>query len=236
MTRGHQVPQAEQQAAPPSEPQGGPQAEQQDVPPQDPAAAAPAAGSRPRDAEARRAEILEAARRSFGRHAYADTTIGAIAQGAGVSPALVMKYFGSKEQLFAQVFTFDDEDARALLDAPLPDLARHMVLRVLSTQTEHGRDPILRIAFSRLHAEQGEAVRENFKARVVGRLAERLPGPDAGLRAEMAVGVLLGLGALYAMVQADELRALPPEQVAERYVPLLEPLLLEQPPTGRSRR
>jgi AcrR family transcriptional regulator len=186
----------------------------------------PQAETRPRDADARRSEILRAARHCFGRHAYADTTIGAIAQRAGVSPALVMKYFGSKEQLFALVFTFDDEDARALLDAPLDALARHMVLQVLATQIEHGRDPILRIAFSRLHEEQGEAVRENFRTRIVARLAERLPGPDAALRAEMAVGVLLGLGVLYAMVQADQVRALTPEEVAARYVPVLEPLLL----------
>ncbi|MEY9964076.1 AcrR family transcriptional regulator [Streptacidiphilus sp. MAP12-16] len=181
--------------------------------------------SRPRDADARRTEILRAARHCFGRHAYADATIAAVAQRAGVSPALVMKYFGSKEQLFAHVFTFDDEEIDALFAAPLESLAHHMVLQVLATQNEQGRDPILRIAFSRLHEEQGASVRANFKARVVARLAARLPGPDAPLRAEMAVGVLLGLGALYAMVQADELRRLAPSDVAERYVPLLQPLL-----------
>jgi AcrR family transcriptional regulator len=180
-----------------------------------------------RDAEGRRADILVAARRAFGRHAYADTTISQIARAAHVSAPLVIKYFGSKEELFAQVFSFE-ADADALFDAPLPGLARHMVLHLLAMQAATGRDPILRIAFSRQHQDQGDQARANFKAQVVERLAERLPGPDAAdrrLRAEMAVGVLLGLGALGAMVQADELRGLEHQQIADRYVPLLQPLL-----------
>ncbi|MFC1413524.1 TetR family transcriptional regulator [Streptacidiphilus sp. N1-12] len=192
--------------------------------PASPQANSPGPATRPRDAEARRADILQAARYAFGRHAYADTTIAGIAQAAGVSPALVMKYFGSKEQLFSQVFTFED-DAEALLGAPLDTLARHMVLHLLATQHGEARDPILRIAFSRLHDEQGRQARANFRAQVITRLAERLPGPDAPLRAEMAVGILLGLGALYAMVQAETVRALTSDQIADHYAPLIQPLL-----------
>lgn len=141
-----------------------------------------------------------------------------------MSPALVMKYFGSKEQLFAQVFTFED-DAAALLDAPLDGLARHMVLHLLAVQDGQGRDPILRIAFSRLHEALGDQAQTNFRTQVVARLAARLPGPDPEVRAEMAVGVLLGLGVLYAMVRVEHLRDLTHDQIADRYVPLLEPLL-----------
>jgi AcrR family transcriptional regulator len=180
--------------------------------------------TRRRDPEARRAAILDAARYCFGRHAYADTTIGEIAERAGVSPPLVIKYFGNKEQLFQQVFSFAD-DAAALLDAPLPQLARHMVLHVLAVQQTEARDPILRIAFSRQHEDQGAQARADFKAAVVGGLAERLTGPDAALRAELAVGVVLGLGALLAMVQADELTRLTPDELVARYEPLLTPLL-----------
>ncbi|MFJ2093535.1 TetR family transcriptional regulator [Streptomyces sp. NPDC087901] len=180
--------------------------------------------ARPRDADARRADILDAARRAFARHAYADTTIAAIAADAGVSPALVMKYYGTKEHLFTQVFTFD-ADASALFDAPLDRLARHMVLHLLATQRGQTRDPILRIAFSRHHLELGGQARANFRTQVIDALAAHLPGPGAPLRAEMAIGVLLGLGALYATVQADQLTRLDPEEVADLYVPLLQPLL-----------
>ncbi|MET9026459.1 TetR family transcriptional regulator [Nocardia sp. NPDC004168] len=187
--------------------------------------------ARPRDADARRADILAAARRAFARHAYADTTIAAIADDAGVSPALVMKYYGTKEHLFTQVFTFD-ADATALFDAPLDRLARHMVLHLIATQRGKTRDPILRIAFSRHHLELGGQARANFRTQVIDALAARLPGPGAPLRAEMAIGVLLGLGALYATVQADQLTQLDPDEVADLYVPLLQPLLCGEAPTG----
>ncbi|RAG87362.1 TetR/AcrR family transcriptional regulator [Streptacidiphilus pinicola] len=181
--------------------------------------------TRQRDPEARRTAILDAARYCFGRHAYADTTIGAIAERAGVSAALVIKYFGNKEQLFQRVFSFAD-DAAALLDAPLEELSQHMVLHVLAVQQGEARDPILRIAFSRQHEDRGAQARADFKTSVVDGLAARLSGPDRALRAELAVGVLLGLGALLAMVQADALTRLTPDEVVARYRPLLDPLLL----------
>src|SRR5438445_12151745 len=55
--------------------------------------------------EARRqteGRILTAARELFGEHGFDRTTVRMIAARAGSDPGLVMRYFGSKEQLFAQ--------------------------------------------------------------------------------------------------------------------------------------
>src|SRR5436190_23846181 len=46
--------------------------------------------------------ILTAARQLFGEHGFDRTTIRAIATAADSDPGLVMRYFGSKEKLFAQ--------------------------------------------------------------------------------------------------------------------------------------
>ncbi len=48
-----------------------------------------------------RAAILEAARRRFGQHGYDGATIRGIAADAGVDPALVHHFYGTKERLFA---------------------------------------------------------------------------------------------------------------------------------------
>jgi len=48
-----------------------------------------------------REAILDAARRSFGAHGYDGTTIRGIAADAGVNPALVHHFYGTKEGLFA---------------------------------------------------------------------------------------------------------------------------------------
>jgi AcrR family transcriptional regulator len=57
-------------------------------------------GRRPGDHTARE-DILDAARQAFGARGFAGATIRAIAADAGVDPALVLHYYGSKADLFA---------------------------------------------------------------------------------------------------------------------------------------
>ena len=63
--------------------------------------------------EKTKAAILKAARERFAASGYERATIRAIAADAGIDPALVMRYFGKKERLFA---------AAAQFDLRLPDL------------------------------------------------------------------------------------------------------------------
>jgi AcrR family transcriptional regulator len=57
-------------------------------------------GRRP-GGESSRGAVLEAARSRFARFGYDATTIRGVAADAGVDPALVMQFYGSKEGLFA---------------------------------------------------------------------------------------------------------------------------------------
>lgn len=174
-----------------------------------------------RDAEATKAAILRAARYLLARHAHADITLKAVAERAGVSAPLILKYFGNKDALFARVMSFE-ADTDALLDAPLEELGRHMVSHLLVSQTEQGADPILRIVFAPLQGEQGDILRANFRTQVSDRLARRLTGPDAGLRAELAVSALLGLGVMYGIARGTHLRATAIEEITGRYAPLVQ--------------
>lgn len=69
---------------------------------------------RSRDAEASRAAILAAARQRFAADGYERATVRAIAGDVGIDPAMVIRYFGTKEKLFAEAADFD---------LRLPDLA-----------------------------------------------------------------------------------------------------------------
>ncbi|TGB14232.1 TetR family transcriptional regulator [Streptomyces sp. MZ04] len=188
-----------------------------------PSDAGPEAPGR-RDAEGTKAAIIRAARHLLARHAHADITLKAVAERAGVSAPLILKYFGNKDALFARVMSFET-DADALLDAPLAGLGRHMVHHLLTGQAEHGADPILRIVFAPLHGEQGDILRANFRTQVAQRLGERLEGPDAGLRAELAVGTLLGLGVMYGIARGPQVRAAPIAEITERYAPTVQDFL-----------
>ncbi|MCS7480663.1 TetR family transcriptional regulator [Umezawaea endophytica] len=68
---------------------------------------------RRRSAPATRAAILDAARVRFGADGFDRVTIRDIAGDVGVDPAMVIRYFGSKDALFAEASAFDME---------LPDL------------------------------------------------------------------------------------------------------------------
>jgi AcrR family transcriptional regulator len=101
----------------------------------------------------RDAEATKAARHLLARHAHAGITLKAVAERAGVSPPLILKYFRNKDALFARVMSFET-DADALLDAPLDALGRHMVRHVLVSRRERGADPILRTAFAPCTADR----------------------------------------------------------------------------------
>lgn len=189
-----------------------------------PRSAACAPGLVRRDAAATKAAITRAARHLLARHAHTDITLKAVAERAGVSAPLVLKYFGSKDALFARVMSFE-EDAEAVLDAPLEDLGRHMVEHLLTSQSERGADPILRIVYAPLHREHGYVLRANFRTQVVRRLGERLPGPDAGLRAELAVAMLLGLGVMYGIARGPRLRSTAIAEITDRYAPAVQACL-----------
>ena len=57
--------------------------------------------------ERTRAVILTAAEELFSEHGYERTTVRDIAARASIDPAMVMRYFGSKDALFARTAHFD---------------------------------------------------------------------------------------------------------------------------------
>lgn len=73
-----------------------------------------------RKSDRTRMAILNAAREQFERHGYDRTSIRAVATAARIDPSMVMRYYGSKDGLFA---------AATHVDLQLPDLtavpARH---------------------------------------------------------------------------------------------------------------
>ncbi|MFI6129869.1 TetR family transcriptional regulator [Micromonospora sp. NPDC051141] len=87
---------------------------------------APASPTRRSDAT--RAAILHAARERFAADGYDRATIRAIAADARIDPSMVMRYYGSKEGLFA---------AAAEFDLHLPDLAQVPPERLGETLTRH---------------------------------------------------------------------------------------------------
>lgn len=63
--------------------------------------------ARPRRSDATRAAIRAAARERFAADGYDRATVRAIAAAAGIDPSMIIRYFGSKEGLFAAAVEFE---------------------------------------------------------------------------------------------------------------------------------
>ncbi|MGW6282772.1 TetR/AcrR family transcriptional regulator [Kribbella sp. NPDC055071] len=171
-----------------------------------------------------RAAILRAARKAFARHPYTVVTLRGIAADAGVSAALIVKHFGSKESLFEQVADFS-EAAELLLAGPDDELGRHAVLTLVNYRRENNQDLLLRVVFAAGSGDERALIREHFRDQVTRAFAARLTGADAGLRAELITAQLLGLGATLAVDKTGPVATASPETIADVYAPSLQALI-----------
>jgi AcrR family transcriptional regulator len=173
-----------------------------------------------------RPAILEAARGLFAERGYDRTTIRAVARTAGVDPALVLHFFGSKQELFLAVveLPFEPEAvAPALLADPDEAGARlaHFLLGVL--EDPGGRDRVTGIV--RAAASEPAAarlVRELIGRRVLGAIAGSLGSADADLRATLVGSQVVGLVMARYVVGVEPLASLPAEAVARAIAPNLQ--------------
>lgn len=149
--------------------------------------------SPPRRSDATKAAILAAAREQFAAGGFQGATIRGIAAAAGIDPAMVMRYYGNKEKLFA---------AAAEFDLRLPDLSALPRGRVGAALVEHFLDrwegdetlmALLRTAVTNDAA--AERLRSIF-ARQVAPAVMRLSGAPraaAAARAGLIASQILGL-------------------------------------------
>ncbi|MFD7294402.1 TetR family transcriptional regulator [Streptomyces sp. NPDC059897] len=154
---------------------------------------------RSHDPEGNRRAVLDAARRLFAAHGYQGVGIRAIAADAGVTPGLVMSYFGSKDGLFRAVVGEGTGVTAALLDeagndpAGLPGALAHSYLDRWDRLS--AQDPLAALIRSALdHPPSAEQLSELLERLVTGPLRGVLgEGPGATARIGMIRSVLFGV-------------------------------------------
>jgi AcrR family transcriptional regulator len=176
---------------------------------------------------ASREAVLAAARASFAERGYERTTVRLVAAEAGVDPSMVIRYFGSKDGLFA---------AAVEVDLHLPDLtgvpsdqrgevlARHFLRLWEDERTGEVLALLLRSATTNEAA--ATRLREVFAAQVVALVAALgLPGPEVARRAGLISTQVLGTALTRYVLRLPPVVALSPAEVIEALAPNLQPLL-----------
>jgi AcrR family transcriptional regulator len=146
-----------------------------------------------------REAIAASARAIFDDRGFASTSVRAIAAAAGVDPALVIRHFESKERLFVEVMGLNSQSGPDL-DVPLPALGRTLAAYVLAPERDAERRAYATMVRASDHDEVRANLREAAKALFIDRLARRLPGPDAAVRAELIAAQTGGLMQAWATV------------------------------------
>ncbi|MDX3248024.1 TetR/AcrR family transcriptional regulator [Streptomyces sp. ME18-1-4] len=175
-----------------------------------------------------RDRILTAAREEFSERGYEKTSVRGIAKAAGVDPALVHHYFGTKEQVFEAAVEVAFAPAlsapEAVADGPLDQVGERFARFVFGVwENPTTRKPLLAILRSAVNNDTAAAVfRRLVASQLLRRIAAQLDLPDAELRAELAAAQLVGCAMLRYVVKLEPLASADLEQIIARVAPVVQ--------------
>lgn len=180
----------------------------------------------PRRSDPTRAAILEAARQRFAADGFDRATIRAIASQAGTDPALVMRYYGNKEKLFAAAAEFDLRlpDLKAL---PRAQVGAALVAHFLDRWESDGTlQALLRTAVTNEAA--AERMRDIFGRQVGPQIAALYRDPrSAAPRAGLVACQILGLALCRYLLKLPGVEKLKREDLVRQVGPAVQKILDE---------
>lgn len=181
---------------------------------------------RPRNAAKTRADILASALQAFARYGYDGVGVRDIARDAGVTAMLINRYFGSKEQLFAEVVEAAFAPPAFVGDDPatLARVAAENLVALSAPGTEQlGRFPIMLRSVPNPRAAQ--IVRDALARHVGRRLAAQLPEPDQHLRTELILSVIAGVWLMRSVIQTQALTEAAPERLTDAVAAIIQTVI-----------
>jgi AcrR family transcriptional regulator len=178
--------------------------------------------TRRRDANATRAALLDAAAELFAERGYDRTTVRDIAGRAGVNQALLFRYFGSKEALYAAVVARAGRDR--LAETPPNELFAGMLRGILDRQEGEGHSVQLMLRSS---AEDvaAKAIGQELGLEYVRALADLTDSPDSALRAHLVLAWIVGIDLLRSVAGVDPLASADSDSVVKCVLPAVRTLL-----------
>jgi AcrR family transcriptional regulator len=195
---------------------------------------------RPRNADATRAAILSSARRAFARAGYDGVGVREIAAGAGISAMMVNRYFGSKEQLFAEVVA-------GIMATPIILTPENLASRSLGAalaegvvaQTAPGATPLdgFSIMMHSASSERAATIaRDEIERHYHEQLSRALGGGFAPERAAIILAIVTGVQAMRQVMRLSALSQANPASLIALLTPVFDQLVARPRPARRRRR
>ncbi len=173
-----------------------------------------------------RGHILAIARQRFLREGYEAVTLRSIAADAEVDVALISYHFGSKRGLFAAALELIVNPAdvlQALLDGDLDTLGPRALQALVATWDQPEAGQPLRAALRGAASDPalGAIVRGALQAELVDKLAARLGGADAHLRAGLFASQMAGVIFSRYILALEPMASISPDELVRRLGPAL---------------
>lgn len=182
-----------------------------------------------------REAILHSARRLFAERGYADSSIRAIAADAGVTPPLVIHFFGSKAQLLIAAVDWPFDPQRVLpqlIAEDRGDVGRALVRLFVGTWEEaEQRNTLLSLLESAMADPHAAALlREFLVHQLFGPLTEAIGAPDGAIRSNLIAAQLVGVAMLRHVLDVSPLNELRGDDLVALLAPPIQRLLTDPLP------
>src|SRR5258708_24847137 len=142
-----------------------------------------------RSSEQTKAVILAAARERFGSAGFQAATIRAIAADARVDPAMVMRYYGNKDKLFAAAVDFDLRFPD--FDGTDPGRLGESLVRHFLERWEGDEALVILLRSSATNGEAAQRMQEIFGRQLHPLVASLVPDSEAATRAGLIATQIL---------------------------------------------
>jgi AcrR family transcriptional regulator len=190
----------------------------------------PRTGRRPAGADAdgsTRDRIGAAARQSFAERGFDGATLRDVARRAGVDPALIHHYFGSKEQLFVSVMQFPIDTGRAvglLLDGPREQMGERLVRFALDVWERPETRPVLMGLLRSAMSDPVAArlMRDVLVRQGIAEMTRAIGESDPDLRAELAGSQIIGLAMARYIIAVEPLASADAETIVAIVGPTIQ--------------
>ena len=183
--------------------------------------------TRPRNASQTRADILSAARRRFGAEGYERTTLRAVAGDVGVDAALVIRYFGSKQDLFAAAadFSIDVPD----MSGVDPDEVAGILLPRFFAVWEEDETFLALLRAAMTSPTAADTLRNVFARQVAPKLITATPDNPVQ-RMGLMVAFVIGLATTRYVLENPPIATLSREELTRWAAPVIRQLLVGPAP------
>jgi AcrR family transcriptional regulator len=162
----------------------------------------------------------------FAETGYDKTSVRDIASAAGVDPALIRHYFGTKDELFRATmgWPFEPAQVAARVTGGGRDEIGARLTRVFFEVWERpdSRAPLLAILRgAATHEESATLVRQFIQGQLYRQMADALHGAAAELRIDLAMSQLLGIAYLRHILRVEPIASTPVEELVARVAPVV---------------